>query len=66
LPAAGFALADLIVLGLALWDWRANKRAAVFPAALAVLLAYHVGVLTLHGSALWNSICVWFLSLPLS
>jgi hypothetical protein len=66
LPAAGFALADVIVLGLALWDWRANGRAAVFPAALAVLLAYHVGVFTLHGSALWNSICVWFLSLPLS
>jgi hypothetical protein len=66
LPAAGFALADLIVLGLALWDWRANKRAVAFPAALGVLLVYHVGAFTLHGSALWNSICVWFLSLPLS
>ena len=66
LPTVGFALADLIVLALALWDWRANRRVGVFPVALAVLLVYHVGVLTLHRVPLWNSLCVAFLSLPLS
>ena len=66
LPAAGFALADLLVLGLAVWDWRANNRRQVFPVALGVLVAYHVGTLTLHRVALWNDFCVWFLALPLS
>lgn len=65
-PAAGFALADVLLIALALWDWRANRRVSVFPVALAVLLVYHVGVLTLHRVPLWNSFCVWFLSLPLS
>jgi hypothetical protein len=66
LPAVGFALADLILLVLALWDWRANHRLNVFPIALGVLLTYHVGALTLHHVAQWNSFCVWFLGLPLS
>jgi hypothetical protein len=66
LPAAGFALADAILVALSLWDWRANRRVGVFPVALAVLLVYHVGTLTLHRVPLWNSFCVWFLGLPLS
>jgi hypothetical protein len=64
LPAAGFALADLILLGLALWDWRVNRR-VVFPVALGVLLLYHVGTLTLHALPAWNALCVAFLALPL-
>jgi hypothetical protein len=59
-------LADLLLLALALWDWRANRRVTVFPVALGVLLVYHTSVLTLHRVPLWNSFCVWFLSLPLS
>jgi hypothetical protein len=43
-----------------------NRRRDVFPVALAVLLVYHVGTLTLHRVPLWNAICVWFLGLPLS
>jgi hypothetical protein len=66
LPTGGFLLADLVVLALALWDWRANRRASVFPVALALLLTYHVGTLTLHQVPWWNSFCVWFLALPLS
>jgi hypothetical protein len=64
LPAAGFLLADLLLVALTLWDWRANRR-LVFPAALAALLVYHAGALTLHRAAPWNAFCVWFLSLPL-
>ena len=65
LPAAGFAAADLLLLALAAWDWRANRRLDVFPVALGVLLVYHLGTLTLHRVPLWNTLCVWFLALPL-
>ncbi len=66
LPVVGFAAADLILLALAWWDWRANRRLDVFPVALGVLLLYHVGTLTLHRVPLWNAFCAWFLGLPLS
>jgi uncharacterized membrane protein YozB (DUF420 family) len=66
LPVIGFAAADLILLALSVWDWRVNRRRDVFPVALGVLLAYHVGTLTLHRVPLWNAFCAWFLGLPLS
>ncbi len=66
LPTIGFAAADLVLLALAVWDWRTNRRLDVFPVALGVLLIYHVGTLTLHRVPLWNAFCAWFLSLPLS
>jgi hypothetical protein len=62
LPTVGFALADLILLALSLWDWRMNRRLDVFPVALVVLLGYHVGTLTLHRVPFWNAFCVWFLA----
>jgi hypothetical protein len=65
-PVAGFVLADLMLLALALWDWRAHKRADVFPIALGALLFYHASVLTLHRVPAWHAFCVWFLGLPLS
>ncbi len=65
-PVAGFMLADLILVALALWDWRANKRTDVFPIALGALLVYHVSVLTLQRVPAWHAFCAWFLSLPLS
>jgi hypothetical protein len=66
LPVVGFAAADLLLLALSWWDWRANRRLDVFPVALGVLLVYHVGTLTLHRVPLWNAFCVWFVGLPLS
>ena len=65
LPAAGFLLADIVLVLLAAWDFRANRRVGVFPVALGALLVYHVGALTLHRAAFWNAFCVWFLGLPL-
>lgn len=65
LPIVGFLLADAILLALAVWDWRANRRKQFF-VALCVLAVYHVTTLTLHRAPLWNSFCAWFLSLPLS
>ena len=66
LPTVGFLLADLVLVALSWWDWRANRRRDVFPVALGVLLVYHAGTLTLHRVPLWNAFCVWFLGLPLS
>jgi hypothetical protein len=66
LPTIGFAATDLLLIALAWWDWRTNRRLDVFPVALGVLLLYHVGTLTLHRVPLWNAFCAWFLGLPLS
>lgn len=66
LPAAGFLLADAILVALCVWDWRTNKRTDVFPVALGILVAYHVSVLTFHRLAIWNAFGNWFVTLPLS
>jgi hypothetical protein len=66
LPVLGFAAADVVLIALSWWDWRANRRRDVFPVALGMLLVYHAGTLTLHRVPLWNAFCVWFVGLPLS
>lgn len=66
LPAVGFAAADLILLALTIWDWRANRRFGVFAATLAVLVLYHAGTLGLHLVPAWNAFCVAFLGWPLT
>lgn len=66
LPVAGFLIADVLLAALAAWDWRTNRRTDVFPAALGVLLLYHVSVLTFHRFPVWQSFAAWFVSLPLS
>jgi hypothetical protein len=62
---AGFLLADTILAGLAVWDWRRNQR-RVFPVALAIVLVYQASVLTFHRFGFWQDFGPWFLSLPLS
>ena len=62
-PVFGFALADLILLGLSIWDWRSHRRWNVFPLVLLVLLAYHYSVLNFHQFAFWQSFCNWFFQL---
>lgn len=66
LPLAGFALADAMLIGLSVWDWQANRRADVFPVALAMLLLYHASVLTFHRFAFRAAFGRWFAGLPLS
>jgi hypothetical protein len=62
----GFLLADALLLGLLIWDWRANRRKDVFPIALGLMILYHVSVLTSYRIPLWKSFGEWFLRLPLS
>jgi hypothetical protein len=64
-PTAGFLLADVILVGLSIWDWQTNRR-RVFPVALAVLVLYHASVLTFYQFSWWQAFGAWFVSLPLS
>jgi hypothetical protein len=62
---AGFLLADAILAGLAVWDWRANRK-RVLPVALAIVVVYQTTVLTFSRCGFWQAFGVWFMSLPLS
>lgn len=66
LPFAGFVLADVLLVALAVWDWRANRRRDVFPLALGILVLYHVSVFTLYRQPVWRAFGEWFLRQPLS
>lgn len=65
-PVAGFVLADAILIGLWVWDWRSGRRSTVFPVALGILLLYHLSVMTFYRLPAWRAFSDWFLSLPLS
>jgi len=65
-PIVGFLMADLLVLGLILWDWKNDKRLDVFPKVLIILLIYHISLFTFYKFGFWNDFGVWFLGLPLS
>ncbi|VXD16337.1 hypothetical protein [Marinoscillum sp. 108] len=62
-PVIGFALADIIVVGLAIWDWYAHRRWNVFPVVLVLLLIYHYSVLNFYRFEFWRSLCEWFVAL---
>jgi hypothetical protein len=62
----GFLLADAMLAGLSIWDWRVNRRVDVFPIALVVLVLYHVSVLTFYRLPAWIAFGNWFIQLPLS
>lgn len=65
-PTFGFVLAELITIGLLIWDWRAHKKLNVFPLVLVVLIIYHISVWTFHGYDFWRKIGDAVMSLPLS
>jgi len=65
IQCAGFAIADAILLGLALWDWQKNGR-RVFPIALAIVVAAQAAILTLHNFGFWQAFGTWFVKLPLT
>jgi len=59
-PVVGFALADLLLMPLCIWDWRSHKRLNVFPFALGVLLLYHFSVMNFYKFEFWKSFSNWF------
>jgi len=62
----GFALADLLLVVLIAWDWRARRRVDAFAISLAVVAADHASVLTLCRFEFWRTFADWFRGLPLS
>lgn len=62
-PVVGFAMADLILLGLSIWDWRSHKRWNVFPTALLILMIYHFSVLNFYKYDFWKTFSNWFAGL---
>ncbi len=59
-PVIGFAMADILLTGLCIWDWRSQKRWNVFPLALLILIGYHVSVLSFYKYSFWTKFCQWF------
>lgn len=59
-PLFGFVLADLILIGLSVWDWRAHRR-LVFPFALIVLLLYHASFNFLYAYPFWQNFSNWLM-----
>jgi uncharacterized membrane protein len=65
-PATGFAFANLLIIILIVWDWRANRQFNVFPIALGILLVYHAMVLHFYQYPWWQALSGWLMKLPLS
>ncbi len=65
LPFYGFVLADLILIGLVIWDWKANRRLDVFVAVLGLLLLFHISVFTFPYLDFWERFGSWFVRLSL-
>lgn len=62
----GFLLVDTLLIALVFWDWRTNTRVDAFAIALAVLVVFHVSVLTFYALPFWIAFGNWFVGLPLS
>ena len=56
-----FAIADIVVFSLAIWDWRSHRRLNVFPIVLLLLLAYQVFNPFSYRVPLWRDFCNWFM-----
>jgi len=62
-PIIGFVMADVLLFGLCIWDWRSHRRWNVFPFALLVMIAYHISVFHFHKFIFWQDFSRWFVGL---
>jgi len=65
-PVFGFLAADLILIGLVVWDWFSNKRVGAFLIALLIVLVYQVSVLAFYNFGFWKSFGDWIMGITLS
>jgi hypothetical protein len=65
LQAAGFLIADSILVGLAIWDLQKNRR-RVFVVALAIVVAGQFAIMNAHRVGAWQAFGPWFVGLPLT
>ncbi|HZI26025.1 MAG TPA: hypothetical protein VFD46_13160 [Chryseolinea sp.] len=57
----GFFLADVMLIGLIIWDWYSHRRLNVFPVALVILVAYHWSVNAFYKYDFWKTFCDWLI-----
>jgi hypothetical protein len=57
-PLFGFVSADIILIGLSIWDWKTHRR-LIFPIALVVLLIYHYSFNYFYQFKFWQNFCEW-------
>lgn len=60
-PLFGFVLADIILIGLSIWDWKATRRLTVFPVALVILLIYHYSFNYFYQYRFWQVFSEWIM-----
>ena len=63
-PALGFALVDMILLFLIIWDWLKHRHIMVFPVVLIMLAVYQLSVLTFYKYGFWKIIGDQFMKMP--
>ena len=62
-PLIAWVIADALLLGLAVWDWRSHRRLRVFPLAIALMAAYQVFTVNADRILLWRIFSVWFMDI---
>ncbi|TBH74720.1 hypothetical protein [Aquirufa nivalisilvae] len=62
-PIYSFAIVDILLLFLCIWDFRSHKRWNVFPFVLLLLVGYHLSVLNFYKFTFWMEFGEWFLAL---
>lgn len=63
IQVVGLTLADLLLVGLCIWDWQSHRRLNVFPVALVIHLFYHYSVLNFYKFEFWKYFSNWFFEL---
>lgn len=56
----GFLLPDLALVGLIIYDRLNNQKSKAYWVSLAILAGSHIGFYFVPGSALWQSVCGYF------
>ena len=65
-PALGFALGQIVLIALIIWDWKKNRQFNAFFIAWIPLTIYHISVLYFYEYSFWQTFTEWLMSLPLS
>ena len=60
-----YSLINLILVCLAIWDWKSQSRKDVFLPMLALFVLTQIPTLFVIESAAWRAFADWFLNLPL-
>ncbi len=62
---ASYAVVNVALVVLSIWDWRSRRRLNVFPVVLGAFVAFQVLPVLIYRAAFWGRFFEWFLDLPL-